>query len=65
MKMRRNVPLNILTQAWPPRKVPAWPATSVKKDPPKRHALQPPEYTFNRIDDLLGDFSEQTGANFG
>lgn len=65
MKMRRNFPMHISAQARPTRTVPAPQAASVRKGWPNKRWLQPPRYPSSRIDDLLGDFSEQTGATFG
>lgn len=63
MKMRNSFPTCF--KARPAQKVPARQTTSERTVLPKHHSLQPPKYPSARIDDLLGDFSEQTGASFG
>lgn len=65
MNMKRNYPLKPSLQALPPRQGVAWSEAPPKQVPLKRRLAQPPEFPSSRIDDLLGDFSEQTGANFG
>lgn len=65
MKMKRNYPLNVSARAWAPQMAPARSERPVKKDRPPQDSLKPPDNGSSRIDDLLGDFSEQTGANFG
>ncbi len=60
-----NLPRRVSSLARPAAKLPAQPVASEKTVPPKSRSSLPPEFSFSRIRDLLGDFSEQTGANFG
>ena len=63
VKMKNSFPIRITAR--PMQEVPARKTASERSVLPKHHSLQPPQYPAARIDDLLGDFSEQTGATFG
>lgn len=63
--MRRRASVAKRSTARPARKASRRHPGTEQPAAPKRRSLQPPKYRLARIDDLLGDFSEQTGATFG
>ena len=65
MTTEGNSPRRVSSLARPDAKLPAEPATSEKAASPGKRSSRPPKFSIRRIRDLLGNFSEQTGANFG
>jgi len=65
MKKEYDLSRRDSTRARPPALLPERPEASEKTDPPMHRLVQPFTSYFKCIEDLLGNFSDQTGANFG